>query len=66
MRQGAAVYVLATSDKLERDSQQHWAPIEKPWTLITNANSADAPWQVFQNLNGVTVESVPLPGETRN
>ena len=66
MRQAAAVYVLATSDKLERDSQQHWAPIEKPWTLITNANSADAPWQVFQNLNGVTVESVALPGETRN
>ncbi|CAH2917652.1 MAG: Transcriptional regulator, DeoR family [uncultured Paraburkholderia sp.] len=66
MRQAAAVYVLATSDKLERDSQQHWAPIEKPWTLITNANSADAPWQAFENLKGVTVESVPLPGETRN
>ncbi|MEC5404654.1 DeoR/GlpR family DNA-binding transcription regulator [Paraburkholderia sp. MPAMCS5] len=66
MRQAAAIYVLATSDKLERDSQQHWAPIEKPWTLITNANSADAGWQAFQTLGGVTIESVPLAGEIRN
>jgi DeoR/GlpR family transcriptional regulator of sugar metabolism len=62
MRQAAVVYVLATSDKLNRDSQQHWAPIEKPWTLITDASSPDSGWQAFDGIAGVTIESVTLPG----
>lgn len=59
MRQAASIYVLATSDKLNRDSQQHWAPIEKPWTLITDASLEYPGLREFENMAGVTVESVP-------
>jgi DeoR family transcriptional regulator, fructose operon transcriptional repressor len=35
--QAAEVFVLVTSNKLERASQQHWTPLEREWTLITDA-----------------------------
>jgi len=44
IRQSAQVFVLATADKIGRASQQHWTPIERPWTLITD--------------NGVTLEQL--------
>jgi DeoR family transcriptional regulator, fructose operon transcriptional repressor len=58
MRQAAGIFVLATSDKLNRDSQQHWAPIDKPWTLITDANRSHAGLHAFTSVAGITVESV--------
>jgi DeoR family fructose operon transcriptional repressor len=61
MRQAARLFVLVTADKLNRDSQQHWAPIEKPWTLITDASAAHSGLQHFENLVGLTIESVVVP-----
>lgn len=58
MRQAASIFVLATADKLNRDSQQHWAPIEKPWTLITDADAQHAGLHVFEKTAGVTIETV--------
>lgn len=37
IRQAANVFVLVTSDKLDHASQQHWTPLERSWTLITDA-----------------------------
>ncbi|GLU31865.1 DeoR family transcriptional regulator [Trinickia caryophylli] len=58
MRQAAQVYVLATSDKLNRSSQQHWAPIDGPWRLITDADAAHAGLRAFEAVPAVTIESV--------
>ena len=58
IRQAANVFVLVTADKLGRDSQQHWAPIEKPWTLITDATPSYAGLHGFEALAGVVIESV--------
>jgi len=62
MRQAANIYVLATSDKLNRDSQQHWAPIEGQWTLITDADPMHAGTRAFAGVVGLTIESVRVPG----
>lgn len=62
MRQAARLFVLVTADKLNCDSQQHWAPIEKPWTLITDASIAHGAMQAFRTLTGLTIESIALPG----
>ncbi|MFJ3055211.1 DeoR/GlpR family DNA-binding transcription regulator [Herbaspirillum sp. NPDC087042] len=59
IRQAATVYVLVTGDKLNRDSQQHWTPVEKAWTLITDAMPGHAGRHAFENLPGVRVESAP-------
>ncbi|RDU99490.1 DeoR/GlpR family DNA-binding transcription regulator [Trinickia dinghuensis] len=58
IRQAASVFVLVTADKLNRDSQQHWAPIEKPWTLITDATPSHPSLHAFETLAGVAIESV--------
>ncbi|MGU7770450.1 DeoR/GlpR family DNA-binding transcription regulator [Burkholderia sp. MR1-5-21] len=62
MRQAAEVFVLVTSDKLNRDSQQHWAPIEKTWTLITDAAAPHDGLHAFDNVAGVKIESVAATG----
>jgi DeoR family fructose operon transcriptional repressor len=62
MRQSAEVFVLVTSDKLNRDSQQHWAPIEKQWTLITDSAAPHDGLRAFDNVAGVTIESVATKG----
>lgn len=36
-RRTREVYVLATTEKLGRKSQMNWTPIQRPWTLITDA-----------------------------
>ncbi|MGO4326168.1 DeoR/GlpR family DNA-binding transcription regulator [Cupriavidus sp. 2TAF22] len=36
VRQSAQVFVLVTADKVGRASQQHWTPLERAWTLITD------------------------------
>ncbi|NUU03617.1 DeoR/GlpR family DNA-binding transcription regulator [Herbaspirillum robiniae] len=60
IRQAAKVFVLVTADKLNRDSQQHWTPVEKPWTLVTDAMPGHAGLHAFENLPGVKTESVDL------
>ncbi|WP_028229464.1 DeoR/GlpR family DNA-binding transcription regulator [Paraburkholderia ferrariae] len=61
MHQAASIFVLVTADKLNRDSQQHWAPIEKPWTLITDAVAPHPGLHEFGHLTGLMVESVAVP-----
>lgn len=66
IRQAASVFVLVTADKLNRDSQQHWAPIEKPWALITDAAPSHPGLQAFEALAGVSIESVDVDGTATN
>src|SRR5450830_1536183 len=66
IRQAAKVFVLVTSDKLNRDSQQHWTPVEKPWTLITNALAGHAGLHTFEKIADVQIESVNCLTQARN
>lgn len=60
--QAASVFVLVTSDKLERASQQHWTPLERDWTLVTDA-LAEAPVLArFGQRGNVTVERAEMAG----
>lgn len=64
MRQAASLFVLATADKLNCGSQLHWAPIEKPWTLITNASASHGELQAFRDLAGLTIEPIAVSAST--
>lgn len=55
MAQADRIHVLADSSKLGRAAQQAWAPLERPWTLITDAGADDAQLAPFRALPGVTV-----------
>jgi DeoR family transcriptional regulator, fructose operon transcriptional repressor len=57
--QAANVFVLATSNKLEHASQQHWTPLPRTWTLITDALADDALLEAFRERGNVTVECAP-------
>jgi DeoR/GlpR family transcriptional regulator of sugar metabolism len=58
--QAASVFVLVTSNKLERANQQHWTPLERDWTLVTDA-LAEAPVLArFEERGNVTVECAEL------
>ena len=58
IRQAANVFVLVTSNKLDRANQQHWTPLERDWTLVTDA-LLDAPAMEQFALRGeVTIETV--------
>jgi DeoR/GlpR family transcriptional regulator of sugar metabolism len=60
IRQAASVFVLVTSNKLGRASQQHWTPLERDWTLVTDA-PRDAPALTdFTLRDEVTVESAQV------
>jgi DeoR/GlpR family transcriptional regulator of sugar metabolism len=54
--QAASVFVLVTSDKLGRASQQHWTPLERVWTLITDSLADPAAASRFTERGNVTVE----------
>ncbi|WP_322053136.1 DeoR/GlpR family DNA-binding transcription regulator [Paraburkholderia bannensis] len=60
MRQAAQVFVLATADKLGRASQQHWTPIERAWTLITDDAAQTEQLAPFDSLERVTVCAVSV------
>ena len=49
------VYVLADSTKLGRAAFDAWAPIEKPWTLITDALATEAQLAPFRDRGDATV-----------
>ncbi|MDR5734540.1 DeoR/GlpR family DNA-binding transcription regulator [Caballeronia sp. LZ025] len=58
--QAASVFVLVTSDKLERASQQHWTPLEREWTLITDSIADDAAIERFSQRGSVNVERAEM------
>ncbi|PZF66108.1 DeoR/GlpR transcriptional regulator [Curtobacterium sp. MCBD17_013] len=49
------VYVLADSSKLGRAPFDAWAPIEQPWTLITDAGATEEQLAPFRARGDVTV-----------
>jgi DeoR family fructose operon transcriptional repressor len=55
MEQAATVIVLADSTKLGFAGQQAWAPLERPWTLVTDAGASPAQLAQFNALPNVTV-----------
>jgi DeoR/GlpR family transcriptional regulator of sugar metabolism len=48
MGQAKQVYVLADSTKLGYTGQQAWTPMERPWTLITDAGASAEQLAPFQ------------------
>jgi DeoR/GlpR family transcriptional regulator of sugar metabolism len=58
--QAAGVFVLVTSDKLQRASQQHWTPLERDWTLVTDALADAAAIERFMERGNVNVERAGL------
>jgi DeoR family fructose operon transcriptional repressor len=56
MAQATTIYVLADSSKLGRAAQQAWAPLERPWTLISDAQAEPAQVERFRALPGVTLK----------
>ncbi|MEI7612412.1 MAG: DeoR/GlpR family DNA-binding transcription regulator [Betaproteobacteria bacterium] len=55
MAQATTTYVLADSSKLGRAAQQAWAPLDQPWTLITDGEADTQQVERFRSLSGVTV-----------
>lgn len=55
IRQAAGVYVLVTSNKLDHASQQHWTPLERDWTLVTDAGATAPALESFARRAEVTV-----------
>jgi DeoR/GlpR family transcriptional regulator of sugar metabolism len=55
MEQAATVIVLADASKLGFAVQQAWAPLERPWTLLTDAGATPAQLAPFRALPNVTV-----------
>ncbi len=49
-------YVRA--NKLDRASQQHWTPLERAWTLVTDAGADDDALTEFRKHAEITIESV--------
>ena len=54
MMQAAEVFVLADASKLGRMSQPFWAPLDRPWTLITDAAASAGQCKPFEE-QGVRV-----------
>ncbi|NUX56182.1 DeoR/GlpR family DNA-binding transcription regulator [Paraburkholderia youngii] len=62
MRQAAQVFVLVTADKLGRASQQHWTPLERDWTLITDDAAQREQLEPFNAQERVRVRAVSVAG----
>jgi DeoR family fructose operon transcriptional repressor len=58
MRQAAEVFVLVTADKLGRASQQHWTPLERDWTLVTDDAALPEQLEPFHSQARITVHAV--------
>lgn len=53
--QAQEVFVLATADKLGHATSQAWTPLDRPWSLITDASATDAQLEPFRQLGCVTI-----------
>jgi DeoR family transcriptional regulator, fructose operon transcriptional repressor len=54
MTQSAEVFVLADASKLGRMNQPYWAPLDRPWTLITDPSASAEQCALFEE-RGVRV-----------
>lgn len=66
MAQASKIYVLADSSKLGRSAQQAWAPLDRPWTLITDAKAETLQLDPFRQLPTVTVLCASDDGSIEN
>lgn len=58
--QAERVYVLADSTKLGHAPFDCWAPLDQPWTLITDDGASEEQLQPFRALGHVTIDVVPV------
>lgn len=56
IRRASDIFVLVDSTKLGRARQQHWTPMERAWTLVTDSSATAAQLEPFQALKQVRVE----------
>lgn len=64
IEQAAEVIVLADASKLGFAGQQAWAPLERPWTLVTDTGASPKQLVPFRELPNVTVlvaDVLPAP-----
>ena len=54
------MFVLVTSNKLDHASQQHWTPLERDWTLITDAAAPAQELAAFTLRGDVKVQTVTV------
>lgn len=53
--QASEVFVLADASKLGFAGQQAWTPLERPWTLVTDADATPAQLAPFKALPNVAI-----------
>ncbi len=59
VRQAAEIFVLADASKLGRAAQQHWTPLDRAWTLVTDDAATVGQLEPFQALKQVRVAVAP-------
>jgi len=59
---GDHIYVLADSSKLGQTPFSAWAPLELPWTLVTDAGATDEQLAPFRAIAHIEVVVVPVSG----
>lgn len=57
--QAERIYVLADSTKLGHAPFDSWAPLEQPWTLITDDGATEEQLHPFRKLEHVDIDIVP-------
>lgn len=60
IKRAAQVFVLADADKLGRARQQHWTPLEREWTLITDSQAQDLQLEPFRAVARIRVETATV------
>jgi DeoR/GlpR family transcriptional regulator of sugar metabolism len=55
-----SVYVLADSSKIGRRPFSAWAPLDPPWTLVTDTGATDSQLAPFRELERVEIVTVAL------
>ena len=60
MAQASEINVVVDSSKLGRAAQQAWAPLDRPWTLITDSEATQSQLAPFLELSDVEVIVSPI------
>jgi DeoR/GlpR family transcriptional regulator of sugar metabolism len=60
--QGGHLYVLADSTKVGAAPFTAWAPLDRPWTLVTDDGATEGQLAPFRARDHVTIEMVPAIG----
>jgi DeoR/GlpR family transcriptional regulator of sugar metabolism len=59
------VYVLADSSKIGRAPYDSWAPLDHPYTLVTDSGVTEEQLGPFRRIGHVSIVVVPVPGRQR-